>query len=228
MQPVGSEPSVVQHCACAMMRDMATTGNSTAALELARAQGMVGGDLEAHIAHARGFAVAQAELVGGQPTRVVDLGSGGGLPAFVLIELWPRSEFLLVEGRSKRAELLSRGCRLMGVTARVQVHSGDAQLAMVDPAWHQQADVVTARSFASPAIAAECAAHFLVDGGWAIISEPPGGDPADRWAPAVLGPLGLSARPVRADGHNFVGLQKTNPLLGPPRNRKAMEKKPLG
>lgn len=203
--------------------------DSRSALDLAVAQGMIGGDLTAHISHANGFAAAFAVVEPtGEPGKVVDLGSGGGLPAFVLIEAWPSARFLLVEGRSKRAELLDRGSRLMGVTDRVQVHTGDAQEAMIDPEWHGQADVATARSFASPPIAAECAAHFLKTGGWAIISEPPDdGLRADRWPSSLLEPLGLVAQPIATAHHRYIGLHKTGQTAVAPRKRKPMEKSPL-
>jgi 16S rRNA (guanine527-N7)-methyltransferase len=52
-------------------------------------------------------------------------------------------------------------------------------------------DLVVARSFASPGVTAECAAPLLRLGGHLVVSEPPSGDPADRWPSGALGQLGL-------------------------------------
>jgi 16S rRNA (guanine527-N7)-methyltransferase len=51
-------------------------------------------------------------------------------------------------------------------------------------------DLVVARSFASPAATAECAAPFLQPGGRLLVAEPPGGQP-ERWDAEGLAQLGL-------------------------------------
>ena len=51
-------------------------------------------------------------------------------------------------------------------------------------------DVVTARSFAAPAITARWAGELLVSGGMLVVSEPPSDD-QDRWPASVLSAAGL-------------------------------------
>ena len=47
-----------------------------------------------------------------------------------------------------------------------------------------------ARSFAGPAVTAECGSPFLRVGGRLIVAEPPGCTP-ERWDPSALAELGL-------------------------------------
>lgn len=196
------------------------------ALTLAQRQGIVGGDLSEHRQHAQLF----AELVDTEldaPTRAVDLGSGGGLPALVLIDHWPDSHWLLVEVREKRASFLSRAVRMLNAQDRVTVWAGDAQAAHQSVEWHATADLVTARAFGRPSLVAECGQPFLRPGGSIVVSDPPEfGD--ERWPADPLGTLGLSAHDVLLDEARFTVLthDSSTPAVAA-RSRKAMEAAPL-
>ncbi len=65
-----------------------------------------------------------------------------------------------------------------------------AEDAARDPEHRSRYDLVTARSFAAPAVTAECAVGFLSPGGRLIVSEPPDREP-DRWDEAGLAALGF-------------------------------------
>ena len=54
--------------------------------------------------------------------------------------------------------------------------------------------LVVARSFAAPAVTAECGSPFLCTGGRLVVAEPPGGKP-ERWEPEGLAILGLRLDP---------------------------------
>ncbi len=129
-------------------------------------------------------------VVGGtEPARVVDLGSGGGIPALVLAGCWPLSTWLLVESMARRAQWLRHAIRELGWSDRMDVAGLRAEAsAEENRAW---ADLVTARSFAPPGVTAECAAGFLEVGGHLLVSDPPGGEP-ERWDGEGLAELGLS------------------------------------
>jgi 16S rRNA (guanine527-N7)-methyltransferase len=60
---------------------------------------------------------------GGSPQRVVDIGSGGGLPAIPLAVLRPTLPISLVEPRSKRAAFLRTAVRELGLGDRVAVET---------------------------------------------------------------------------------------------------------
>jgi 16S rRNA (guanine527-N7)-methyltransferase len=59
-----------------------------------------------------------------QPARVVDVGSGGGLPAIPLALLRPRLTIMLVEPIAKKAAFLRTAIRELALGDRVSVHIG--------------------------------------------------------------------------------------------------------
>ncbi|HET7487931.1 MAG TPA: RsmG family class I SAM-dependent methyltransferase [Acidimicrobiales bacterium] len=157
-------------------------------LEQARQLGFLGpGPVAAHVQHAGGF--VQAVGTPG-PARVVDLGSGGGVPGLVLAFAWPGSSFLLLESKDRRAAFLAEAVQALALSDAVRVAHGRAEEVGRDPAWRGWADLVVARSFGPPAVTAECASPLLHEGGRLVVSEPPVGD-EDRWPAAGLAALGL-------------------------------------
>ncbi len=86
------------------------------------------------------------------PDRLVDLGSGGGLPGLVVAVRCPWLQVTLVERRTRRADLLLRAVRSLGLGERVTVVADDVKV--VAEAEPHGFEVVTARSFAAPPITA--------------------------------------------------------------------------
>jgi len=158
-------------------------------LERARALGFLGpGDIAGHVEHARAFASA----ADGVPGRVLDLGSGGGVPGLVLAsEAWTSSAWLLLDASERRCAFLVEAVAELGLGARVEVRRDRAELAGRNPGLRAQFDAVVARGFAPPAVTAECAAPFLAVGGQALVSEPPAVEPG-RWPAAELAEVGLA------------------------------------
>ena len=155
-------------------------------LEIQRRGAIGGGPIDEAVAHAEQFAAALPSWVEAG-ARVVDLGSGGGLPGLVLVSRRPDLRITLVERRAKRADLLMYGVRALDATDRVRVVAGDVRTLMTaEPA---SFDVVTARSFAAPAVVLEVATALLRSPGVLLVSEPPSLD--DRWSPAGVADAGL-------------------------------------
>jgi 16S rRNA (guanine527-N7)-methyltransferase len=119
---------------------------------------------------------------------VVDLGSGGGVPALPLALAWPESRWLLVEANGRRARFLVRALHSLGLDARAEVRAVRAEVLGRDPAQRGRHDLVVARGFASPAVTAECGAPFLAVGGGLLTSEPPD---IRAWPEGALAALGL-------------------------------------
>ncbi len=132
------------------------------------------------IAHAELFVTALPDEVNGG--RLIDLGSGGGLPGLVIAASRPDLEVTLVERRDKRADLLRFGVRGLDAIARVRVVSGDVHGIARREAG--EFDVVTARSFGPVSEVLRIAATLLRSGGCLIVSEPPPG--SDRLSDAVV------------------------------------------
>lgn len=161
------------------------------ALERACAVGDVGEkDLDRAIEHAYGFV---PEGFVDPSAHVVDLGSGGGLPAFPLIERLPATRWSLVESRTGRAERLAVAVERLGWAERVTVVRARAEEVGHGPL-RGTADLVLARSFGRPAVVAECGAPLLANDGRIVVSEPPSTD--GRWPADGLARVGLVAGEV--------------------------------
>ncbi len=147
-----------------------------AALALAVRQGAIGErSLESAVRHSEQFLAPLPSAT----RHVVDLGSGGGLPGVVIAVRRPDLVVRLVERRASRADVLRRIVSRLGIDDRVTVSQVDATLLGHDSAWSGWADVVTARSFASPIETVSIARPLLADGGLLVVSAPPASD--RRW-----------------------------------------------
>ena len=162
----------------------------------ARRAGFLGpGPLEIQLRHAEGFAEIARALESSPRPRVVDLGSGGGLPGLVVAQHWPEASLVLLDASARRTDFLRRAVERLGLQGRIEVVGGRAEELGRDGRWRGAFDGVLARSFGRPAVVAECGAPFLKVGGWLVVSEPPaheGGTRGDdRWPLEGLRQFGL-------------------------------------
>jgi 16S rRNA (guanine527-N7)-methyltransferase len=88
------------------------------------------------------------------------------------------------------------------------VVEGRAERLGQDPELRERFDLVTARSFARPAVTAEVATGFVRTGGLVVVSEPP--EPApERWPASSLDELGFGpAVGVVAHGAHYACFRK--------------------
>jgi 16S rRNA (guanine527-N7)-methyltransferase len=183
-----------------------------ATLERARQRGFLGpGPLDAHLRHARGFAV-EIRGLNPNPERVLDLGTGGGVPGFVLADEFPRAGVVFLEASIRRAEFLAGEAAELGWADRIQVVPRRGEDAARETELREQFPVVTARSFAEPAVTAEIAAGFVQVGGSLLVSEPP--EPGeDRWPAVGLAALGFGGvRYGGQQGAHFAVISKVAPV----------------
>ncbi len=150
--------------------------------------------LEDHVKNGKGFIEMLGRLSPDieTPHWLVDLGSGGGVPAFVIAEKFPHWQFFLVERKKKRAEFLTWAVENVRFGTNIHIVHSEAETAARDKQFEKKADFVTARSFATPSKTAECGCRFLKEGGFMIVSEPP--KTGDRWSEAGLSLLGLRTK----------------------------------
>ncbi len=190
-----------------------------AVLERARTLGFLGpGPLRVHIQHADYY----LEAIPPDTGRLVDLGSGGGLPGLPLLLSLPNTQGRLVDGSEKRCEFLAEVLPELGLEDRVEVVVGRAEkLSHLDEhrGW---ADVVVSRSFGAPHHTVECGMGFVRPGGLICISEPPGGR---KWPADQLSKYGLSVEPTSS--HIACLRVEGGPMDGYPRSFKRQERKPL-
>ncbi|MCB0999914.1 MAG: class I SAM-dependent methyltransferase [Acidimicrobiales bacterium] len=146
-------------------------------------RGAIGrGSIDDAVAHADGFVTALPALPPG--ARLIDLGSGGGLPGLVIASRRPDLQITLVERRHKRADLLAFGVRALDLGDRVRVIADDVTHAAAAGVLDLPAAVVTARSFAAPEVITAMVNRLLGTPGWLLVSEPPSGP--SRWPAAML------------------------------------------
>ena len=135
--------------------------------------GILGLDPAEAVAHSRLYEAPLAPLAAG--ARVVDLGSGAGIPGLVIA--WDRADLrvTLIDGRRKRTDQLERLVRRLGLRERVDVVWGRAG------AVAGEYDALVARRFGPPASVLGAADRLVRADGFVVVSAAPD----DRWDGAM-------------------------------------------
>lgn len=81
------------------------------------------------------------------PARLIDVGSGGGIPGMILAIMWPDTQVTLVESIAKKCTFLRHVATHLGLD-NVQVVSERAEVLGQDARYREQFDVATARAVA--------------------------------------------------------------------------------
>jgi 16S rRNA (guanine527-N7)-methyltransferase len=176
--------------------------------------------LDVHVRHSLGFADVITKFGTGDVSglRLLDLGTGGGVPGLLLAEHWPEASLTLLDVIQRRCTLLERWVAEAGLDSRVAVICGRAEELGRDESLRGSFDTVVARSFGSPAVTAECGSPFLKTEGLLVVSEPPrssadldrglgdAGNP--RWPAEGLAILGLEQIGAVSEPYHFVALRQ--------------------
>ncbi len=133
--------------------------------------------------------------------RVLDVGSGAGLPGLALAIAFPRWQVTLLESIGKKTAFLRHATMALGLDDRVEVVTGRAEDLARDPAHRGSYDLAVARAVASLAVLAEYLLPFCRVGGQMIALKK--GDLAEEigaaaGALALLGGAPLVTLPVPA------------------------------
>ncbi len=117
-------------------------------------------------------ALRGAELLpAGRPARVVDIGSGAGLPGIPMRIAEPALRLVLVESNGRRCAFLRECCSSLGIED-VEVVGARAEEAGHDPGLRGRFDVAVARAVAPLAVLVEYALPLLARG--ALLAAPKG------------------------------------------------------
>lgn len=183
-------------------------------MEGARKLGFLGpGPVGRHVQHAHGFSRVlaaawrspagpgpdggdrghEAATPGASPVtpgslRLVDLGSGGGVPGLVVATDLAEAQVVLLEVNGRRAAFLADVVAHCELEGRVEVLRARAEDVGRDDDRRGRFDAVLARSFGPPGVTAECGAPLLRPGGVLVVSEPP--ESRGGAAPGRRGPMG--------------------------------------
>jgi 16S rRNA (guanine527-N7)-methyltransferase len=165
----------------------------TETLRLAQRFGFFGAaPIEEGIDHAGDFVTAIGSVPPG--TRLLDLGSGGGLPGLVIADRLRHAEITLLDRRQKRSDFLRQAAARLGF-GHVTVIAADAVVhakQVADGRWAAYG-VVTARSFGPPEPTLRLARRLLGEHGVIVISEPPH---VERWNAELLEELDLDSHVI--------------------------------
>jgi 16S rRNA (guanine527-N7)-methyltransferase len=97
-------------------------------------------------------------------TRVIDIGSGGGLPAIPLAVAMPQVQFTLLEANTRKCAFLEHVAAKLNLT-NVAVAAGRAEELGHRPALREQFDRAISRAAARPEVLLELALPFVRTGG---------------------------------------------------------------
>ena len=184
--------------------------------------------VQEHILHAEGFLQTIMDNTDRrQPGKVVDLGSGGGVPALILADSLKNWSFILIERKKKRANFLLWAIKTLSVEERVEIICDEVENVARNKKYEESADFVTARSFGPPPTTAECACRLLKLRGFLVVSEPP--TTTKRWENPALEETGLiSTKTYKQENGTFQVLQlQKNPGNRLPRRPGVPKKRPL-
>ena len=109
--------------------------------------------------------LAQALQSDTAPKRLIDVGTGAGLPGIVLAMLYPDLNITLLDSNGKKTRFLFQTCLHLNLK-NVQIENN--RLEKYSPA--EKFDIVTSRAFASLKDMVQGAQHLLADNGeyWAM------------------------------------------------------------
>jgi 16S rRNA G527 N7-methylase RsmG len=137
--------------------------------------GVLGTSPAEAIAHSDRFVAALADA-----GRVLDLGSGAGVPGLVIAVRRPSLRVTLLDARERRTDRLARIVHRLGLTDRVEVVCARADAAARQADLAGSFEAVTARSFGGPVAVLTASRPFLAVGGRLVVSDPPAA--GARWS----------------------------------------------
>lgn len=170
------------------------------------------------------------------PAEVIDLGSGGGLPAIPLALARPEVRWTLVDSIGKKAAMLREFVAALGLR-NVEVLADRAEALGQDARQRGRYPIVTARACAPLPILAELALPLVQMGGVLLAWKGPldQGDDEVRRGRAAIGQLGggrleiLESGVTSLGGHRFVVVPKVRPTPARyPRRPGEPSRRPLG
>jgi len=167
--------------------------------------------------------------------RLIDVGSGAGLPGTPLKILWPDIRLVLLDSTAKKAAFLYNLKQKLGLDD-VEIVVGRAEEVAHDPHYREKFDVVLSRAVAPLPTLVELTLPFCTIGGSFIAQKKGAIDPEISRAGEAISLLGGNLREVKrvgleefSDDRWLVIVDKVSPTSGQyPRRPGMPSKRPLG
>lgn len=163
--------------------------------------------------------------------RIVDVGSGGGVPGIPLAILRPDVQVDLVEATRKKVTFLEPATQVLGLTNVRAIHARSEEFARRRNA-RERYDVVVARAVARLPVLAELTLPLTRVGGVAILPKGQSITEELEEARTGIGILGGKPRPIFTSpigGAQFVVIDKVRPTPDAyPRRPGIPQKEPIG
>ncbi|HLU36323.1 MAG TPA: 16S rRNA (guanine(527)-N(7))-methyltransferase RsmG [Thermomicrobiales bacterium] len=129
------------------------------------------------------------QLVGKDEGRIMDLGSGGGIPGIVLAITLPQHFFTLLDATGKKVTFLRECIEALGLENATAIQ-GRAEELGHDIEWRSGFDVVTARAVTSLSALLELGLPFVQMKGWLVLPKGPDIEEEMSIAKKAAGKLG--------------------------------------
>ena len=168
----------------------------------------------------------------GDARRLVDVGSGGGLPGLPLKIARPELELTLIESSRRKAAFLVQACARLGVEA--QVIRARAEDAGRDPRLRDSFDAATARALAPMAVLAELCLPLVRPGGRLLAMKAAAEEEVARALPGIrrlggeLAEIVAAPSPLRERGQVVVIAKREPTPPAFPRRPGVPARRPLG
>ena len=128
--------------------------------------------------------------------RVLDVGSGAGVPGLIWAILWPDTRMVLLDSRQKKARFLESAARELGLP-RVETIAGRAETYGRHPDHREQYDLVAARALAPMPTLVELTLPFVRVGGVAAAIKSADSEAEIEAARRAIARLGGGENPPR-------------------------------
>ena len=167
------------------------------------------------------------------PHRLIDVGSGGGLPGLPLRLARPDMRLTLLEANRKKAAFLVQATSRLGLDG-VEVVAERAEVSGRDPRHREQYDIATARALAALPVLVELCLPFVRVGGRLLAMKTAAAAEAEAAGPAIerLGGRLVAVAPAatasRHLGEVVVVLKVTATPAAYPRRVGVPARRPLG
>ena len=170
------------------------------------------------------------EKRGGRAAAVIDVGSGGGVPALPLAIILPEMKFTLVEATGKKAEFLKKASAALKLTNVTVLQDRAEKLGQDHKVHRERYDAAMARALGHLAIVAELCGPLVRPGGVVVAVKGAKAEQELQESGKALGLIGLRhTETVQTPTGRLVVLEKTvRTPRGYPRRDGEPARLPLG